>query len=69
MISNLNKNNFEVLNLGGPSKPMAKNFNSKFTTRNNKQDIFSKMAKDSKPKTKLEKQIVDSSMPKMDKSN
>lgn len=55
--------------MGGPSKPMAKNFNSKFTTRNNKQDIFSKMVKDSKPKTKLGKQIVDSSKPKMDNSN
>jgi hypothetical protein len=41
-------NNFEVLNMGGPSKPMAKNSNSKFTTRNSKQDIFSKMAKSAK---------------------
>ncbi len=55
--------------MGGPSKPMAKNFNSKFTTRNNKQDIFSKMVNDSKPKAKLGKQIVDSSKPKMDNSN
>jgi hypothetical protein len=42
--------------MGRPSKPMAKNSNSKFTTRNNKQDIFSKMAMSSKPKVKLEKQ-------------
>jgi hypothetical protein len=69
MISNLNKNNFEVLNMGGPSKPMAKNFNSKFTTRNNKQDIFSKMVKDSKPKAKLEKQIMENSKPETDNSN
>jgi len=42
-----------------PSKPMAKNNNSKFTTRNNKQDIFSKMAKISKPKVKLDKPAED----------
>ena len=34
-----------------PSKPMAKNSNSKFTPRNNKQEIFSRIAKTSKPKT------------------
>ncbi|MHB8063708.1 MAG: hypothetical protein ACYDG2_13925 [Ruminiclostridium sp.] len=46
---------------GRPSKPMAKNSNSKFTTRNNKQDIFSKMAQTSKQKVKLEKQDIDTS--------
>jgi len=47
--------------MGRPSKPMAKNSNSKFTTRNNKQDIFSKMAKTPKPKAKLENQTTDAS--------
>ena len=42
-----------------PSKPMAKNFNSKFTPRNNKTDIFSKMAKSSKPKAELDKRALD----------
>lgn len=46
-----------------PSKPMAKNNNSKFTTRNNKQDIFSKMAKTSKPKVKP---VEDVSKPEAD---
>lgn len=32
-----------------PSKPMAKDSNSKFTPRNNKRDIFSKLAKTAKP--------------------
>jgi hypothetical protein len=49
--------------MGGPSKPMAKNNNSKFTTRNNKQDIFSKISKASKPKIKLDKQTKDVSNP------
>lgn len=42
-----------------PSKPMAKNSNSKFTTRNNKQDIFSKIAKSSKPKAESNNQTDD----------
>lgn len=42
-----------------PSKPMAKNSNSKFTPRNNKQDIFSKMAKSSKTKTEPDKRSPD----------
>ena len=33
-----------------PSKPMPKNSNSKFMTRNNKQDIFSKISKMSNAK-------------------
>ena len=49
--------------MGRPSKPMAKNSNSKFTTRNNKQDIFSKMAQTSKPKAKVEKKTDDVSKP------
>ena len=52
-----------------PSKPMAKNSNSKFTTRNNKQDIFSKMAKTSKPKVKLEKNDVDINNSETDSTN
>jgi hypothetical protein len=51
-------NNVEVLNMARPSKPMAKNNNSKFTTRNNKQDIFSKMAKASKPKVKPAEDVI-----------
>jgi len=39
-----------------PSKPMAKNANSKFTPRNNKQDIFSKMSKATKSKSDTGKQ-------------
>lgn len=49
-----------------PSKPMAKNSNSKFTTRNSKQDIFSKMAKSSKRKDDLEKQNLNDSKPGVD---
>ncbi|HEX3029218.1 MAG TPA: hypothetical protein VHT34_07925 [Clostridia bacterium] len=41
--------------MGRPSKPMAKNSNSKFTTRNNKQEIFSRLAKSSKQKVKPDK--------------
>ena len=36
-----------------PGKPMAKNSNSKFTTRNNKQDIFSKLTKASELKADI----------------
>jgi|GEM_PF-3055810 len=36
-----------------PSKPISKNSNSKFTPRNNKQDIFSRIAKTTKPKTEV----------------
>lgn len=39
-----------------PSKPMAKNANSKFTPRNNKQDIFSKISKTTKLKVDMGKQ-------------
>lgn len=44
-----------------PSKPMAKNSNSRFTTRNNKQDIFSGLAKASKQKAERNRQITDNS--------
>jgi len=54
--------------MGRPSKPMAKNNNSRFTTRNNKQDIFSKMAKAVKPKVELEKRAEDVSKPETDDS-
>ena len=42
-----------------PGKPMAKNSNSRFTTRNNKQEIFSKIAKASKPKNEIKMQTSD----------
>jgi len=42
--------------MGRPSKPMPKNSNSKFTTRNNKQDIFSKFSKVSKQKNEVKTQ-------------
>lgn len=45
--------------MGKPGKPMAKDANSKFTTRNNKQDIFSRFAKSSKAKELLEKRALD----------
>lgn len=45
--------------MGRPSKPMAKNSNSKFTTRNNKQDIFSKLSKPLKPKVESDKKATD----------
>ncbi len=53
--------------MGRPSKPMAKNSNSKFTTRNNKQDIFSRFEKISKPKEELQKATTDASIPEADK--
>jgi hypothetical protein len=59
-------NELEVLNMAIPSKPMSKNFNSKFTTRNNKKDIFSKLSKSSKPKDKA---TDVSDKPDLDKSN
>ena len=49
--------------MGSPSKPMAKNSNSKFTTRNNKQEIFSRFAKTLKPKAEIDKQIMNDSKP------
>ncbi|TYQ14632.1 UNVERIFIED_CONTAM: hypothetical protein Cloal_0985 [Acetivibrio alkalicellulosi] len=45
--------------MGIPSKPMAKNNNSKFTTRNSKQDIFSRIAKSSEPKAGSAKRTKD----------
>lgn len=55
--------------MGGPSKPIAKNSNSKFTTRNNKQDIFSAIAKSSKKKAESDKRTADAGKPEADKSN
>ncbi len=52
--------------MGKPSKPMAKNSNSKFTTRNNKQDIFSRIAKSSKTKAELDKRNIDDNKPAAD---
>lgn len=49
--------------MGRPSKPMAKNSNSKFVPRNNKQEIFSRIAKSSRPKTESNKEIADISKP------
>jgi hypothetical protein len=42
-----------------PSKPMAKNSNSKFTPRNNKQDIFSKLTKALELKADIKMQPTD----------
>jgi hypothetical protein len=53
--------------MGRPSKPMAKNQNSKFTTRNNKQDIFSKLSKGPKLKTQSNKGNTDDIQPEGDK--
>lgn len=39
-----------------PSKPMAKNSNSKFTPRNDKRDIFSKISKTAKLKVDMSKE-------------
>ncbi|MDP4183050.1 MAG: hypothetical protein Q8942_18430 [Bacillota bacterium] len=44
-----------------PDKPMAKNSNSKFTTRNNKQEIFSKITKSSKSKVESNKPTTEAS--------
>lgn len=55
--------------MAGPNKPMPKNSNSKFTTRNNKQDIFSKFSKSSKLKSELDKRTKDTSEPMDDDTN
>jgi hypothetical protein len=52
--------------MGAPSKPIAKNSNNKFTTRNNKQDIFSAIAKSSKQKSKSDKRTPDACEPEAD---
>ncbi len=52
-----------------PSKPIPKNSNSKFVTRNSKQDIFTKFTKTSKSKPEADKQTTDSSEPEMDSHN
>ena len=44
--------------MGRPGKPMAKDSNNKFTTRNNKQDIFSGIAKSSKAKNESYKLTI-----------
>lgn len=55
--------------MGRPSKPMPKNANSKFTTRNNKQDIFSGMEKSSQRKAELSKKPLEASNAEEDKTN
>ena len=55
--------------MGGPSKPISKNSNSKFTTRNNKQDIFSKIAKTSRLKAESDKRNMDATKPEADNPN
>lgn len=52
-----------------PGKPMAKNSNSKFTTRNNKQEIFSRLAKASKPKNEIKVQTTEGSKENPEQSN
>lgn len=55
--------------MGRPGKPMAKNSNSKFTTRNNKQDIFSKLAKSPRLKSELDKRTAEGSKSEVDKTD
>lgn len=52
-----------------PSKPMAKNSNSKFVTRNNKQEIFSKITTASKQRAKIKMQTTDLNKDSVDKPN
>ncbi len=52
-----------------PGKPMAKNTNSRFTTRNNKQEIFSKISKASKPKNEIKVETTDISKENPDQPN
>lgn len=52
-----------------PSKPMAKNSNSRFTTRNNKQDIFSGFTKSSRPKVESDKRTTESTESRVDNPN
>ena len=59
-------NIFEVLIMGRPSKPMPKNANSKYISRNNKQEIFSGLAR-SKKKAELNKQTTEENKPESDK--
>lgn len=54
--------------MGIPSKPIAKNSNNKFTTRNNKQEIFSRITKASKLKVELNKRTKDVSKPTTNKT-
>jgi hypothetical protein len=42
-----------------PSKPMAKNSNSKFVTRNDKREIFSKIVKASNQRSLIKKQTTE----------
>ena len=42
-----------------PGKPISRNSNSKFTTRHNKQDIFSKFTKAAKQKSEQKMRITD----------
>ena len=53
--------------MGKPGKPIAKNSNSKFTTRNNKQDIFAGIAKSSKAKMETDKRMMNVSKDDTDK--
>jgi hypothetical protein len=52
-----------------PSKPIAKNANSKFVTRNHQQDIFSKFTKVSKPKAEADKATTDAVKSETDDTN
>jgi hypothetical protein len=55
--------------MGKPSKPMSKNANSKYTTRNNKQDIFSGMQKFAERKAELSKRPTQDSKTEGDNTN
>jgi hypothetical protein len=52
-----------------PGKSMAKNANSKFTTRNNKQDIFSSFTKSPSLKIEFDKRTTDVCKPETNNPN
>ena len=50
------------MEVGRPSKPMAKNSNSKYTPRNNKSDIFSKFSQKAEAKEEAHKASKDAEL-------
>lgn len=58
---------YKVLIMSRPSKPMAKDANSKFVSRNSKQEIFSKMA--TAAKARIEKKIQSTDVSKENTKN
>lgn len=55
--------------MGRPSKTIGKNTNDRFTTRNNKQDIFSRITKSSKLKEESVKETKINSKIEVDKAD